>query len=114
MSCGAWPATSPRRMACRRTGAPARHLTGAPARHQTPAAARQTTTAPACRPTPSAAHRPTPAPRPEATMSERATAADRLARILYLVPAACRSEEHTSELQSRENLVCSILIEYKK
>src|SRR5690606_41951041 len=27
---------------------------------------------------------------------------------------ACRSEEHTSELQSRENLVCRLLLEKKK
>src|SRR5436309_12523667 len=30
------------------------------------------------------------------------------------LPAARRSEEHTSELQSRENLVCRILLEEKK
>src|SRR5690606_39785909 len=32
------------------------------------------------------------------------------------VPVACeaRSEEHTSELQSRENLVCRLLLEKKK
>src|SRR5690606_41739877 len=29
-------------------------------------------------------------------------------------PWACRSEEHTSELQSRENLVCRLLLEKKK
>src|SRR5690606_41070041 len=29
------------------------------------------------------------------------------------VPAAPRSEEHTSELQSRENLVCRLLLENK-
>src|SRR5436309_13181501 len=29
-------------------------------------------------------------------------------------PAAARSEEHTSELQSRENLVCRLLLEKKK
>src|SRR5690606_41482583 len=28
--------------------------------------------------------------------------------------AVCRSEEHTSELQSRENLVCRLLLEKKK
>src|SRR5690606_41863081 len=28
--------------------------------------------------------------------------------------ASCRSEEHTSELQSRENLVCRLLLEKKK
>src|SRR5690606_39987166 len=30
------------------------------------------------------------------------------------VPALPRSEEHTSELQSRENLVCRLLLEKKK
>src|SRR5690606_42055710 len=30
------------------------------------------------------------------------------------VPASPRSEEHTSELQSRENLVCRLLLEKKK
>src|SRR2546430_10174614 len=29
-------------------------------------------------------------------------------------PAACRSEEHTSELQSQSNLVCRLLLEKKK
>src|SRR5690606_41765923 len=29
-------------------------------------------------------------------------------------PAKARSEEHTSELQSRENLVCRLLLEKKK
>src|SRR6266511_6476168 len=29
-------------------------------------------------------------------------------------PRRARSEEHTSELQSRENLVCSLLLEKKK
>src|SRR6202044_4157521 len=33
--------------------------------------------------------------------------------ILYMITAYCanRSEEHTSELQSRENLVCRLLLE---
>src|SRR2546426_4142697 len=31
-----------------------------------------------------------------------------------LRPAACRSEEHTSELQSPCNLVCRLLLEKKK
>src|SRR5690606_42051423 len=31
-----------------------------------------------------------------------------------LVGAGARSEEHTSELQSRENLVCRLLLEKKK
>src|SRR5207302_7690279 len=30
-----------------------------------------------------------------------------------LAQGACRSEEHTSELQSRENLVCRLLLEKK-
>src|SRR2546427_8133096 len=30
------------------------------------------------------------------------------------VPAPCRSEEHTSELQSQSNLVCRLLLEKKK
>src|SRR3712207_7161012 len=29
-------------------------------------------------------------------------------------PAACRSEEHTSELQSRQYLVCRLLLEKKR
>src|SRR5690606_23228885 len=32
----------------------------------------------------------------------------------FLADAAQRSEEHTSELQSRENLVCRLLLEKKK
>src|SRR5436309_12476420 len=31
-----------------------------------------------------------------------------------MLPAGLRSEEHTSELQSRENLVCRLLLEKKK
>src|SRR5690606_40996796 len=31
-----------------------------------------------------------------------------------LLPRVSRSEEHTSELQSRENLVCRLLLEKKK
>src|SRR5690606_2489648 len=31
-----------------------------------------------------------------------------------IVARTCRSEEHTSELQSRENLVCRLLLEKKK
>src|SRR5690606_40192035 len=31
-----------------------------------------------------------------------------------ILPIALRSEEHTSELQSRENLVCRLLLEKKK
>src|SRR5690606_40548387 len=33
--------------------------------------------------------------------------------ITFFTPR-CRSEEHTSELQSRENLVCRLLLEKKK
>src|SRR5690606_39833302 len=32
----------------------------------------------------------------------------------FVTRALCRSEEHTSELQSRENLVCRLLLEKKK
>src|SRR5690606_41252406 len=32
---------------------------------------------------------------------------------VHLQPALARSEEHTSELQSRENLVCRLLLEKK-
>src|SRR5690606_41821840 len=32
----------------------------------------------------------------------------------YYIAIAYRSEEHTSELQSRENLVCRLLLEKKK
>src|SRR5207302_11250676 len=35
-------------------------------------------------------------------------------RVKDLVPDLSRSEEHTSELQSRENLVCRLLLEKKK
>src|SRR5690606_40458822 len=37
-----------------------------------------------------------------------------LVRIHRLQLAEARSEEHTSELQSRENLVCRLLLEKKK
>src|SRR5690606_41177848 len=33
---------------------------------------------------------------------------------IRVVKRGCRSEEHTSELQSRENLVCRLLLEKKK
>src|SRR5690606_40236758 len=39
-------------------------------------------------------------------------AQERLLRVV--VELALRSEEHTSELQSRENLVCRLLLEKKK
>src|SRR2546422_1375175 len=38
----------------------------------------------------------------------------RVARPAQLQPAADRSEEHTSELQSRLHLVCRLLLEKKK
>src|SRR5436309_7510874 len=37
-----------------------------------------------------------------------------VALALWQCSAALRSEEHTSELQSRENLVCRLLLEKKK
>src|SRR5207302_11401974 len=43
-----------------------------------------------------------------------AVARKRLARAEHLVSIKGRSEEHTSELQSRENLVCRLLLEKKK
>src|SRR5690606_40007278 len=46
---------------------------------------------------------------------ERVPAARARSRLLLLrrlgAPVAARSEEHTSELQSRENLVCRLLLE---
>src|SRR3712207_7041473 len=35
-------------------------------------------------------------------------------RVLGVAPGAVRSEEHTSELQSRQYLVCRLLLEKKK
>src|SRR3972149_7754269 len=37
-----------------------------------------------------------------------------LVKGLLLQPFFCRSEEHTSELQSQSNLVCRLLLEKKK
>src|SRR5436309_12632829 len=39
---------------------------------------------------------------------------DRDGRVPHPLVLAIRSEEHTSELQSRENLVCRLLLEKKK
>src|SRR5690606_39446806 len=39
---------------------------------------------------------------------------DQPAMSFRLIAARSRSEEHTSELQSRENLVCRLLLEKKK
>src|SRR5260370_9621009 len=36
------------------------------------------------------------------------------AKLLATIRARCRSEEHTSELQSHLNLVCRLLLEKKK
>src|SRR5690606_28665079 len=53
-----------------------------------------------------------PADRPLATHEGRRSAVRALiAQVIYFVE---RSEEHTSELQSRENLVCRLLLEKKK
>src|SRR3712207_7974096 len=38
----------------------------------------------------------------------------RFSRVLEVLMAAGRSEEHTSELQSRQYLVCRLLLEKKK
>src|SRR5436309_11675640 len=50
--------------------------------------------------------------RHDAGVGGRAAAAAAAAR--PPTPASWRSEEHTSELQSRENLVCRLLLEKKK
>src|SRR2546430_11674367 len=41
-------------------------------------------------------------------------ASSRMAGSASTAPAAARSEEHTSELQSQSNLVCRLLLEKKK
>src|SRR5207302_9837912 len=52
--------------------------------------------------------------------AERMRVALRFVRVVGIgalhacAPRAMRSEEHTSELQSRENLVCRLLLEKKK
>src|SRR5436309_9367685 len=62
---------------------------------------------------------------PYTTLFRSSTASGRLATAARFLPArtaprgsrrppARRSEEHTSELQSRENLVCRLLLEKKK
>src|SRR5436309_9261202 len=53
----------------------------------------------------SASSRPSPSP-PPASASARSR--------LSSAGSSSRSEEHTSELQSRENLVCRLLLEKKK
>src|SRR5690606_41698769 len=49
---------------------------------------------------------------PEPRAHQRADVADAEPGLLVDLPS--RSEEHTSELQSRENLVCRLLLEKKK
>src|SRR2546422_8352171 len=70
-----------------------------------------------CSPGPNAGGRACPfaALRASSERSERACPerSERNARAL-LGPARCRSEEHTSELQSRLHLVCRLLLEKKK
>src|SRR5436309_11032046 len=63
---------------------------------------------------------PTPQRQEEATLAPRLKKTDgylefaRPARELVKAVGLLRSEEHTSELQSRENLVCRLLLEKKK
>src|SRR5690554_7285921 len=47
-------------------------------------------------------------------MPEDDDAINELPNILAAVPELTRSEEHTSELQSRPHLVCRLLLEKKK
>src|SRR5690606_41392997 len=84
-------------------------LVGAPDSAPAPAAQPQRLSAfsaPTAAPTPPPAT-PAPAPAPSPWGATRAPAAPER------VPST-RSEEHTSELQSRENLVCRLLLEKKK
>src|SRR5690242_21512821 len=37
-----------------------------------------------------------------------------LPKLGFFIPTGCRSEEHTSELQSHVNIVCRLLLEKKK
>src|SRR3712207_7020513 len=45
---------------------------------------------------------------------ERVGRVDGVRQLLHRAPALRRSEEHTSELQSRQYLVCRLLLEKKK
>src|SRR5690606_41348446 len=58
--------------------------------------------------------RPGPARLPRPRVAIGARRALRLAGARAIGSGARRSEEHTSELQSRENLVCRLLLEKKK
>src|SRR6266536_5642940 len=53
-------------------------------------------------------------PRPGRRTPPRSHAAPRHHPAFAAVPAPTRSEEHTSELQSRVDLVCRLLLEKKK
>src|SRR3712207_7879980 len=46
--------------------------------------------------------------------SRRASQMQRGRQVAFVLRAASRSEEHTSELQSRQYLVCRLLLEKKK
>src|SRR3712207_7837224 len=48
------------------------------------------------------------------TLGQEVRGAELAERINDLSAAMCRSEEHTSELQSRQYLVCRLLLEKKK
>src|SRR5690606_41124496 len=50
----------------------------------------------------------------EARIASLPTLPSRAVKISRLSASFSRSEEHTSELQSRENLVCRLLLEKKK
>src|SRR3712207_7845751 len=52
--------------------------------------------------------------RPDRRAHRRDRRADVALRVLRGLPALSRSEEHTSELQSRQYLVCRLLLEKKK
>src|SRR5690606_42011757 len=69
------------------------------------------------RPRPKGPHSPFPLPRLRAGGRGRGLPARRRKGchlVRPLVRKRARSEEHTSELQSRENLVCRLLLEKKK
>src|SRR5690606_41745375 len=51
---------------------------------------------------------------PDAVIAQRLDLLARVASQSSVASAVLRSEEHTSELQSRENLVCRLLLENKK
>src|SRR3712207_8356849 len=53
-------------------------------------------------------------PGPEQPVPDDQDAAVVLVQVLVVHPVVDRSEEHTSELQSRQYLVCRLLLEKKK